>query len=101
VGVRKIKGKSLNVTVPKHERQTLFTWTAAKLKHHGRNGQVLAWSKQKSAIQREEKVSQPNDQRMPIKKQRRRDWGLYLQILLQPIITRDQKTTHVCLLSYW
>jgi hypothetical protein len=68
VGVRKIKGKSLNVTVPKHERQTLFTWTAAKLKHHGRNGQVLAWSKQKSAIQREEKVSQPNDQRMPIKK---------------------------------
>jgi hypothetical protein len=71
----RIKGKPLNVAVPKHERQTLFTWKAAKLKHHGRNGQVLAWSKQKSAIQREEKVSQPNDQRM--RKKNRGEIGAY------------------------
>jgi len=36
-GVRKTKGKSLNVKVPKHERQTLFTWTTVELKNYERN----------------------------------------------------------------
>jgi hypothetical protein len=44
---------------------------------NGRNGQVLALSKQKPAIQREEKVSQPNDQRMPIKNNKRGEIGAY------------------------
>jgi len=42
--VRKTKGKFLNVKVPKHERQTLFTWTATELKNHeGNNRQALVF----------------------------------------------------------